>query len=177
MLSKWHTQSHYIYIYMQIAGIYHFQQKSSSISVSCPIRHGPAISLQVRVDIHVKKKQFPSWSTVPYSLMIISKICWFSLLQLWIPTLNNGKDIQRTWELSRVCFMWMQIARNLPFSGKIFLYLCFLPYQTWPCDIVASSGRHTCEKKNSFHREVPFHTHWSSQKYVDYRYFSRESQH
>ena len=40
----------------------------------------------------------------------------------------------------------MQIARDLPFSGNIFLHLCFLPYQTWLCDMVASSGRHTCEK-------------------------------
>ena len=33
-----------------------FWKKSSSISISCPTRHGPLISLQVRVDIHAKKK-------------------------------------------------------------------------------------------------------------------------
>ena len=47
----------------------------------------------------------------------------------------------------------MQIVRNLPFSGNIFLHLRFLPYQTWPCHIVADSGRHTahtvCEKSVS----------------------------
>ena len=36
---------------------------------------------------------------------------------------------------------------NLPLSGNIFLHLSFLPYQTWPCDIVADSGRHTYVKK------------------------------
>ena len=67
--------------------------------------------------------------------------------------------------LTQSNYIQMQIARNLTFSGKIFLYLCFLPYQTWSCDIVAGSGQHRPYMwKNSFHREVPFHTHWSSQK-------------
>ena len=42
----------------------------------------------------------------------------------------------------------MQIAKNFPFSRNIFLHLCFLPYQTWPCDIVAGSVHH-CEPGGS----------------------------
>ena len=47
----------------------------------------------------------------------------------------------------------MEVARNLSFPGYIFFHLCFLPYETWPCDIGADSGRHTYVKI-SFHHEL-----------------------
>ena len=55
MLSRWYTQGLYIYINADSQEFTIFWKKSSSISVSCPTRHGPVISLQVRVDIHLKK--------------------------------------------------------------------------------------------------------------------------
>ena len=69
---------------------------------------------------------------------------------------TSGTRMLSKWHTQSLILM--QIARSLPFSGNIFLHLCFLPYQTWPCDIVASWGRHItyciCEKKNSFLNEL-----------------------
>ena len=59
-----------------------------------------------------------------------------------------------------------QIFRNLPFPGYVFLHLCFLPYETWPCDIVEDLGLHTYVKKQ-----------FPSQKSVGSCYYIRESQH
>ena len=83
-------------------GIYHFLDISSSVSVSCTTRHGPAILLQIWVDIHLLKISFHHELGKNQHRSILSDHHLKNLLVLAISSMNpniellvNGKDIQR----------------------------------------------------------------------------------